>query len=301
MFRIGRIFDLASAAEKRRMEEVQQIFRRVFTGVPEACKKLGPKDTVYPYIFPIRRPERKPRDRAIRCGYYCIDTFTPLSQVAYTAARAAVDCAVTGAELVAGGEHLVYALCRPPGHHAERRVYGGFCYFNNAAIAAHRLSDKGRVALLDIDFHHGNGSQDIFYTRDDVLTLSLHGHPNHSYPYFSGFADEEGEGVGRGYNLNYPLPEGLDDAQYLKVLGGAIAKIRAFNAAYLLVSLGFDIMRGDPTGSFAVTHKGMQQIGAELARIDLPTLVVQEGGHSIRNLVRGSQGFFSGLCQGWFD
>jgi acetoin utilization deacetylase AcuC-like enzyme len=267
----------------------------------EACKKLDPKETVYPYIFPIRRPDRKPRDRAVRCGYYCIDTFTPLSQSAYTAARAAVDCAVTGADLVAAGEHLVYALCRPPGHHAERRVYGGFCYFGNAAIAAHRLTSRGNVALLDIDYHHGNGAQDIFYARDDVLTLSLHGHPNHSYPYFSGFADELGEGAGLGFNVNYPLAEGIDDAQYLKVLSGALAKIGAFRPASLVVSLGFDIMRGDPTGSFVITPKGMQRIGEQLAALDLPTLVVQEGGYSIRNLVRGSGAFFGGLCQGWFD
>jgi acetoin utilization deacetylase AcuC-like enzyme/GNAT superfamily N-acetyltransferase len=266
-----------------------------------ACKKLGPKETVYPYVFPIRRPDRKPRDRAIRCGYYCIDTFTPLSLAAYRAARAAVDCAVTGADLLIGGERLVYALCRPPGHHAERRVYGGFCYFSNAAIAAHRLSSLGKVAVLDIDFHHGNGTQDIFYSRDDVLTISLHGHPYHSYPYFSGFADEQGEGAGYGFNYNFPLPEGVDDARYLKVLTTALAHIRVFRPKHLVVSLGFDIMRGDPTGSFVVTPKGMQQIGETLARIDLPTLVVQEGGYSIRNLVRGSRSFFTGLCRAWFD
>lgn len=267
----------------------------------EACKKMKPQDIVYPYIFPIRRPDRKPRDRAIRCGYYCIDTFTPLSQAAYAAARAAVDCAVTGADLLAGGEHLVYSLCRPPGHHAERRVYGGFCYFSNAAIAAQRLSQKGKVALLDIDYHHGNGSQDIFYSRSDVLTISIHGHPNHSYPYFSGFADERGEGAGLDFNLNFPLAERVDDAQYLKVLATALARIRQFKPAYLVVSLGFDIMRGDPTGSFVLTPGGMRKIGVALAELDLPTLVVQEGGYSIRNLVRGSSAFFGGLCEGWFD
>jgi acetoin utilization deacetylase AcuC-like enzyme/GNAT superfamily N-acetyltransferase len=266
-----------------------------------ACKKLDPKATIYPYVFPIRHPDRKPRDRAVRCGYYCIDTFTPLSLAAYTAARAAVDCAVSGADWILDGEHLVYALCRPPGHHAERRVYGGFCYFSNAAIAAQRLAEKGKVALLDIDYHHGNGSQDIFYKRDDVLTISLHGHPNHSYPYFSGFADERGEGAGLNFNLNYPLPEGVDDAHYLRVLASATAAIRAFKPMYLVVSLGFDIMRGDPTGSFVLTTKGMHRIGEELASLDLPTLVIQEGGYSIRNLVRGSRAFFSGLCEGWFD
>jgi acetoin utilization deacetylase AcuC-like enzyme len=265
------------------------------------CKKMEPNETVYPYVFPIRRPERKPRDRATRAGYYCIDTFTPLSRPAYQAARAAVDCAVSGAELLLQGEHLVYSLCRPPGHHSERRVYGGFCYFNNAAVAAQRLTQRGKVALIDIDFHHGNGSQDIFYRRDDVLVISLHGHPNHAYPYFSGFTDERGEGAGRGFNVNFPLPEGIDDARYLQVLALAIRRIREFKPTHLVVSFGVDIMRGDPTGSFVVTTQGMQRIGEALARLELPTLVVQEGGYSLRNLVRGPRAFLSGLSRGWYS
>jgi acetoin utilization deacetylase AcuC-like enzyme/GNAT superfamily N-acetyltransferase len=264
------------------------------------CKNIPPGQAVYPYVFPIRRPERKPKDKTVRAGYYCIDTFTPLSETAYRAARAAADCAISGADLILHGDQLVYALCRPPGHHAERRVYGGFCYFNNAAIAAHRLSEKGKVALLDIDFHHGNGSQDIFYRRDDVLVVSIHGHPNHAYPYFSGFADETGEGRGLGFNRNYPLPEGVDDARYLEVLGQAIKDIRNFKPTWLVVSLGLDIMRGDPTGSFTVGPQGMKRIGETLGKLGLPTLVVQEGGYSLRNLVRGPRAFFLGLSTAWY-
>ncbi len=171
------------------------------------CLKLHGKRPVYPYVFPIRRPDRRPKDLAVRAGYYCIDTFTPLDRNAFDAAKAAVDVSLTAAELVVRGRRLAYALCRPPGHHAERRVFGGFCYLNNAAIAAHYLSKHGKVAILDIDFHHGNGAQDIFYRRNDVLTQSIHGHPNYAYPYFSGFADETGEGDGRGFNHNYALPE----------------------------------------------------------------------------------------------
>lgn len=267
----------------------------------EACRNLGPKETVYPYIFPIRYPERKPKDRAIRAGYYCIDTFTPLSRAAYEAARSAVDCAVTGADMLVQGEYLVYALCRPPGHHAERGVYGGFCYFSNAAIAAHRLSAKGKVAVLDIDFHHGNGSQDIFYLRDDVFVASIHGDPDYAYPYFSGFADERGQGAGLGFNLNIPLPENVSDEKYLKALSKALKEIRDFRPAHLVISLGFDIMRGDPTGSFLISTKGLERIGEAISRMELPTLVVQEGGYSIRNLTRGAQAFFTGLCHGWFD
>ena len=265
-----------------------------------ATASLPPDETLYPYVFPIRRPDRKPRDRAVRAGYYCIDTFTPLSQGAYRAARAAVDCAMSGAELILKGERLVYAVCRPPGHHAEKRVFGGFCYFNNAAIAAHRLGERGKVALLDIDFHHGNGSQDIFYRRDDVFTVSIHGHPNYSYPYFSGFADENGEGPGLGFNRNFPLPEGIDDKRYLEVLGLALREIEAFKPATLVVSLGYDIMRGDPTGAFILTPPGLTRIGEAIGRLGLPVLVVQEGGYLIRNLSRGAAGFFAGLARTWY-
>ena len=265
-----------------------------------ACKSLGEKEALYPYVFPIRRPDRKPKDRSVLAGYYCIDTFTPLSQGAYKSARAAVDCAISGADLLLKGQYLVYSLCRPPGHHAERRVFGGFCYFNNSAIAAHHLSHSGRVALLDIDFHHGNGAQDIFYHRNDILVLSIHGHPNYAYPYFSGFSDERGDGFGRGYNRNYPLPESVDDKAYMNVLQEVFKQIRDFKPAWLVVSLGFDIMRGDPTGAFVLTTQGMRQIGQQLGRLGLPTLVVQEGGYTIQNLRRGARAFFHGLGSTWY-
>jgi acetoin utilization deacetylase AcuC-like enzyme len=211
-----------------------------------------------------------------------------------------VDCVVSAADLVLQGEQIVYALCRPPGHHAERRVYGGFCYFNNAAIAAHRLAERGRVALMDIDYHHGNGSQDIFYQRDDVFVVSLHGHPNHAYPYFSGFADECGHGAGLGFNRNYPLPEGLGDPQYLEVLEQALRDVRQFKPTWLVISLGVDIMRGDPTGSFLLTTQGMRRIGQAIGGMGVPTLVVQEGGYSLPNLARGPRAFFLGLSRAWF-
>ena len=162
------------------------------------CSELPKGELLYPYVFPIRRTDRPPYDRTVRAGYYCIDTFTPLSLDAYQAARAAVNVALSGASAILDGEPLVYSLCRPPGHHAERDTYGGFCYFCNGAIAAQYLATKlgGKVAVLDVDYHHGNGTQDIFYTRSDILTVSIHGHPNFAYPYFSGFADEKGEARG---------------------------------------------------------------------------------------------------------
>ncbi|MCB9706785.1 MAG: histone deacetylase family protein [Myxococcales bacterium] len=264
----------------------------------QMCRKLGPEETLYPYVFPIRRPDRKPKDHWVRAGYYCIDTFTPLSRAAFAAARAAMDCALTGANLLLAGSGPVYALCRPPGHHAERRVFGGFCYFNNAALAANALSARGRVALLDIDYHHGNGSQDIFYERADVLFVSLHGHPQTSYPYFCGFDDEVGVGAGEGFNLNIPLREDTDDARYLAALERGLAAIRRFDPVYLVVSLGFDIMRGDPTGGFGVTPEGMGAIGRAIAGLGRPSLFVQEGGYALRNLRRGARAFFEGFLGG---
>ena len=260
------------------------------------CRRLKPEQLVYPEVFPIRRPERRPRELEDRAGYFCADTFTPLTANCWPAARAAVDSALTAAELLSRGERIAYALCRPPGHHAERRIYGGFCYLNNAAIAAHQLSKSGKVALLDIDYHHGNGSQDIFYARRDVLTLSIHGHPRTAYPNFSGYADERGEGEGTGFNRNYPLPQGIGDERYLATLNDALAAVRRHGPRWLVLSLGFDIMRGDPTGSFLVSAAGMREIGARVGRLGLPTLVVQEGGYSVGNLRSGARAFFTGLA-----
>jgi acetoin utilization deacetylase AcuC-like enzyme len=231
------------------------------TYLKNMCEKLRTEQPVYPYVFPVRRPERRPKDMAVRAGYYCMDTFTPLDRKAYTAARAAVDVALTAADgLLARGQRLAYALCRPPGHHAERRVFGGFCYFNNAAIAAHFLSAYGKVAVLDIDYHHGNGTQDIFYKRRDVLTVSIHGHPNVAYPYFSGFADERGFGEGDGFNLN--------------------------------------VIRGDPTGTFHLRPSALGRVGRRIAALDLPCVVVQEGGYRLSNLRRGAVAFFAALAEG---
>lgn len=262
-----------------------------------ACEKLPEGTRIYPYVFPIRRPERRPKDLAVRAGYYCIDTFTPLDHQAHRAARQAVDVVLTAADDVLRGRRVAYALCRPPGHHAERRTFGGFCYFNNAAIAAQFLTRHGTVAMLDIDYHHGNGAQDIFYSRNDVLTVSLHGHPNHSYPYFSGFADEQGEGAGKGFNQNFPLPEGADETLYLQTLDKAIRTIERFKPMFLIVCVGFDTIRGDPTGSFVLKPSSLRQMGQRIGQLHRPTLVVQEGGYSLRNLRQGVSALFGGIAQ----
>ncbi|MDQ6718463.1 MAG: histone deacetylase family protein [Gemmatimonadota bacterium] len=269
--------------------------------IERLCLSLEAGRAVYPYVFPIRLRERRPLDEEVQAGYYCIDTFTPLTRNAYAAARSAVDCALTGADLLKSGEQLAYTVCRPPGHHAERRVYGGFCYFNNAAVAAHALSSEGKVAVLDIDFHHGNGTQDIFYERADVLTLSIHGDPSYAYPYFAGFADENGEGAGAGFNFNFPLAEGVGDDEYIAVLEGALARIETFNPRYLVLSVGLDIAKGDPTGAWTISPDGLERIGGAVAGLGIPVLAVQEGGYDVRVLGRNAMRFVRGLQRGIYE
>jgi len=263
-----------------------------------ACREAPEKKSVYPYVFPIRNPQRKPRERSVLAGYWCIDTFTPLNRNVWPAARQAVDCALTAAERVLHGAPLAYALVRPPGHHAERRTFGGFCYLCNPAIAANYLSRYGRVAILDIDYHHGNGQQDIFYERDDVLTVSIHGHPSFAYPYFSGFRNETGRGRGAGYNLNIPLPETVTAEQYREALATALRRIGRYGPAFLVLSLGLDTGRGDPTGTWVNRAADFRLIGRMIGEAGYPTAVIQEGGYRVRTLGANASSFFSGLVEG---
>lgn len=284
------------AATKFGLGVIKQVHKPEFVDfLAKACANVPPGKSVYPYVFPIRNRSRPPIELPLRAGYYCMDTFTPLNANAYKAARRSVDCAMTGAECLLDGRRAAYALVRPPGHHAEYEAFGGFCYFNSAAIAAHHLSHQGRVALLDIDYHHGNGAQDIFYKRKDILTVSIHGNPRHSYPYFSGFDDERGEGDGKGYNLNLPLPEAVDGAQYRKVLAQALARVSRHNPQFLVLALGLDTAKGDPTGSFALMAKDFRENGRMIGALELPILIVQEGGYKTQTLGVNARNFFSGL------
>lgn len=260
-----------------------------------------PDEAIYPYVFPVRNSAKKPKILSVRAGYYCIDTFTPLTGNAFIAAKKAVDTALTGAELLLANRRIVYALVRPPGHHAEKSVFGGFCYFNSASIAAKYLSTFGRVAILDIDHHHGNGHQDIFYLRRDVLTISIHGHPNVTYPYFSGFPAERGKGKGFGYNMNIALPEGVDGIRYSDALATATKTIRSFRPSFLIVAFGLDTARNDPTGSWLLTGNDFEKNGFCIGALKLRTLVVQEGGYDNRTIGHNAARFFTGLWKGFWE
>ncbi|TFG95505.1 MAG: acetylpolyamine amidohydrolase [Calditrichales bacterium] len=272
------------------------------TFLRKVCKNVPQNKSIYPYVFPIRNTARPPVDLPVRAGYYCIDTFTPLNHNAYLAAKRAVDCTLTAAQAILQGRRaLAYALVRPPGHHAEYRAFGGFCYFNSVAVAADYLSKYSRVAILDIDYHHGNGQQDIFYRRDDVLTISIHGHPKFAYPYFTGFKDETGDGPGKGYNINYPLPEKIDGEQYRETLVKAIRRLERHNPEFLIIALGLDTAKGDPTGTWFLKAADFEKNGRLIGKIGLPTLVVQEGGYRVKSLGTNTQHFFSGLWNAFYE
>jgi acetoin utilization deacetylase AcuC-like enzyme len=228
-------------------------------------------------------------------GWWCFDTATPLVEGSYAAGRAAVDLALTGADLVASGDPRVYALTRPPGHHAGRDYFGGFCLFNHAAVAAARLTEGGPVAVLDVDVHHGNGTQDLFWRDERVLYVSLHGSPDHLYPYFTGFDDEVGEGPGRGSTRNLPLPQGTDDERYLAALRTALEVVDDFDPATLVVSLGLDAAAHDPIGSLGLTEHAYEGIGRGVAALGRPTLVLQEGGYAVDHLGDLATSFLDGL------
>ena len=266
----------------------------------------GAPAAIIPDTFAVRWMAHPPHDGLATPGYYTFDTSAPIVAGTYQAARMAADAALTGAALLLEGQRAAYALCRPPGHHAGRDLCGGYCFLNNAAIAAEYLLQQTKdarrktkeeheqdnsfrpssivhrptVAVLDIDYHHGNGTQQIFYERADVLCISIHADPVFEYPSFSGYADERGAGAGMGYNLNLPLPKGTDNARFLAALEQALQAIRNYAPRFLVLSAGFDTFDGDPLGKFTLTTDVYGEIGARIAALAMPTLIVQEGGYA---------------------
>jgi acetoin utilization deacetylase AcuC-like enzyme len=216
----------------------------------------------------------------------------------WTAIRSAVDVTLTAAEEIANGASAAFALCRPPGHHASRDLAGGYCYVNNAAVGAQFLLDKGvsRIAILDIDYHHGNGTQRIFYDRADVLYASVHGRPEQEYPFLTGYARETGSGPGEGYNLNLPLPLGTAIPAYREALAIAVSRIRAYAPEVLMISLGVDTFARDPVGGFRLEGPDFLLLGADIAKLALPTLFVMEGGYAIGELGTNTANVITGFA-----
>jgi acetoin utilization deacetylase AcuC-like enzyme len=233
-----------------------------------------------PATFALRNQSHRPKSLLGRAGYHMMDLSAVIVAGTFKAALSAANCALSGAQALTQGERSALALCRPPGHHAGKDFAGGYCFLNNAAVAANWLSATGRVALLDIDYHAGNGSQDIFYDRSDVYSISIHADPAFEYPYYAGYAEEIGADAGLGYHRNFPLPAGTDDANYLKTLDNSMEGIGTFAPKYLVVSVGMDIYEGDPLGKFKISREGIRAIGARIATLGLPTLFVMEGGYN---------------------
>ena len=239
-------------------------------------------EEIYPDLFPGEGARLRRKIHPLWGGIWCTDAVTPIMGRTYEVAKGSAEAAMTGAKLlIDGSQREVYALCRPSGHHAGPRVFGGYCYFNNTATAAEMMAPHGTVAILDIDYHHGNGTQEFFEERKDVFTCSIHGDPAREYPYFWGYRSERGQGQGEGANLNLPLPLGSGNEQYLKALDRAMRAIRRFRPSFLIVGAGFDTHENDPIGGFELTDEVYEEIGRRLARIDCPVLICQEGGYNL--------------------
>jgi acetoin utilization deacetylase AcuC-like enzyme len=238
-----------------------------------------------PLTWPTRglRHDRVPEVIDGKLSYYSLDAATPITAGTWRAITAGVNVGLTGADLLLAGERGAFALSRPPGHHASSDVYGGYCFLNNAAIAAQYLRDNGiaKVGVLDVDYHHGNGTQSIFYDRADVPFVSLHGDPRQEYPYFLGYDDETGAGAGLGANYNFPLPWGTAWDTYEPALLAGVDVLRAHRVEMLVVSLGVDTYEHDPISRFKLTHGDYLRMGAHIAQLGVPTLFVFEGGYAV--------------------
>ncbi len=245
----------------------------------------GRTNDALPLVWPVPglRHDRVPEHIDGRLGFYSMDAGVPITAGTWDAVQAGADVALTGAQSIVEGANSAFSLCRPPGHHAAAAAMGGYCYLNNAAIAAQHLLDHGcaHVAILDVDYHHGNGTQSIFYARRDVLFVSLHADPRGEYPYFLGYADERGAGAGAGYTLNYPLPQGTAWDTYGPALDSACDVIAKHAPDAIVVSLGVDTYAHDPISRFALASDDFSRLGARIARLARPTLFVMEGGYAV--------------------
>ena len=253
---------------------------------------------IHPHAFAHYSSRRRPSSIQGQVGYYLAGGSSPVAEGTWTAAVGSAHAALEASKLVLEGEREAYALCRPPGHHAYADFGGGFCYLNNVAIAANYMASKlGRVAILDIDTHHGNGTQSIFYQRGDVHFVSVHGDPNVLFPFYAGYADERGEGEGEGRNLNLPLPLKSEDPAWLGAIDQGMASIQAYAPKALLVSLGFDPFKGDPSSDLAVSTEGFRGAGERIGTYRGPVVLIQEGGYLVEKLGENLEAFLEGFMR----
>jgi acetoin utilization deacetylase AcuC-like enzyme len=288
---------MLSQAPEHDMRHLEAVHHDEMIEHIRSCKNLDEDEAVYPHLFSYHHYHQNESEINYRlAGYFCFDVGTIIKKNTFIAAKAAIDVAIEGAHCMLNGkEKQIFALCRPPGHHADYRHYGGYCYFNNAAAAANLLSNEGKVVILDLDYHHGNGTQGIFYHTPTVLYVSLHADPRTNYPYFCGFEAETGEGLGTGYNMNIPLPDYCDNETYYKALDKALERIADYGPRHLIISMGFDTFDKDPLGDFHLTADAFTRIGATLRQANLPTLAVLEGGYDVDDLGENASNFAEGL------
>ena len=264
-----------------------------------AWEASGRGGSALPFTWPTRglRGDVVPDAIEAKLGYYSFDAGAPFVKGTWAAIKSSYETALTAAALVKGGQRAAFALCRPPGHHAGAAFMGGYCFINNAAVAAQWFRDQGaaRVSILDVDYHHGNGTQEIFYSRADVQVLNLHGDPMTEYPFFLGHADERGAGPGEGYNVNYPLPFGTAWEQWSAALEDACTKLAAYAPDVVVVSLGVDTFEKDPISQFKLVSADYPKIGARIAKLGLPTLFVMEGGYAVEEIGVNAVGVLTGF------
>jgi acetoin utilization deacetylase AcuC-like enzyme len=274
-------------------------YLRFIEGAHAEWRALGGEGDAFPAVWPVRslRSDIEPASFAARMGLYSMDSGTPLTAGSWVAAYAGAQASLTALDRVLGGERAAYCLTRPPGHHAGADFFGGYCFINNAAVAAQAARDAGlaRVAILDVDYHHGNGTQAIFYDRADVFYASVHGDPQTEFPFFLGHADETGTGAGQGFNANFPLPVGVANDDWFAALEQAMARLTAFRPDLLIVSLGVDTYGGDPISHFKLDEPEFRRLGARLAAFGAPTLFLQEGGYATEAIGRNVVAVLSGF------
>ena len=250
-------------------------------------KSISDKPDALPSAWPSHRSSsQEPESINGWLGYFSFDAGTPITAGTWRAAKAAADTALTAQEIVGEGAPAAFALTRPPGHHASSEQYGGYCFLNNAAIAAEAMLHDGadRVAIIDIDYHHGNGTQAVFYDRSDVLFISIHADPAQEYPFYHGYAQETGRDDGEGFNVNYPLPTGTGWERYREALDDGLRRISAFGPDALVVSLGVDTFDGDPLGAFRLSSDNFTEIGRRISELSTPTLFILEGGYDLESI-----------------